>query len=247
MNIQERLEKYINPNKLPFFICVGSALHSYDMVGPYIGSKLKEAGFRVLGTLDEPLHAKNLGEYEETIRYYSEDIICSNLYQIIAIDAIITGDDYPYNIFSEPLRPGAGVGKDIYPIGSSKIVVNPFYDSHIKNHSYLVMRFLLESVSEKAKKKMKLLGDNVFNEIIKYYNNLDEKQQKVQLTLKQTELIMGTDESLENIASFLGCSRHTIYKYVRNILPNVNKTLYKILLHELQNRIERREAYFHVR
>ncbi|MGI6707131.1 MAG: spore protease YyaC [Clostridia bacterium] len=102
-------------------LCVGTDRSTGDCLGPLIGHKLGLIRYRnvfVHGTLDEPVHAKNLCE---TIEYIHQN------YQrpfIIAIDACLGKPERIGNIVigQGALRPGAGVNKHLPPVGHIHIV-----------------------------------------------------------------------------------------------------------------------------
>lgn len=93
------------------FLCIGTDRSTGDSLGPYIGTKLKEKGYKnVYGTLDEPVHAMNL---EETIANFSKDKF------VIAFDACLghSASVGYIQVVNGPLRPGAGVGKNLPHVG----------------------------------------------------------------------------------------------------------------------------------
>ncbi|WP_077369266.1 spore protease YyaC [Anaerosalibacter sp. Marseille-P3206] len=108
-------------------LCIGSDRSTGDSLGPLVGYKLKSMLFKhkevvLLGTLDEPVHAKNL---EEKIEYIYANF--SNPF-ILAIDASLGQFDKIgfINIRKGPLKPGLGVNKILPTIGHVSItgVVN---------------------------------------------------------------------------------------------------------------------------
>ncbi|WP_236026247.1 spore protease YyaC [Alicyclobacillus acidoterrestris] len=99
-------------------VCVGTDRSTGDAFGPIIGSRLRAlpriAGVDVFGTLDEPVHAVNLGHTLERIKeQYQEPPF------VIAIDACLGKFDHVGHIMVEqgPLRPGAGVKKTLPEFG----------------------------------------------------------------------------------------------------------------------------------
>lgn len=101
-------------------VCIGTDRSTGDCLGPLIGSKMAETnhtGLEVFGTLDEPVHAGNLVDYLQKIR--------ANWHSpfIIAIDACLGRMDSVgvVNIGTGSLRPGAGVNKDLPPVGNLHI------------------------------------------------------------------------------------------------------------------------------
>jgi putative sporulation protein YyaC len=102
-------------------LCVGTDRSTGDCLGPLVGEKLKRNYFlkeaNVFGTLKEPVHAKNL---EENIDY-----IYKNIHNplIIAIDASLGKNENvgKVNLFKGSLFPGAGVNKNLRPVGDISI------------------------------------------------------------------------------------------------------------------------------
>ncbi|KMT21765.1 spore protease YyaC [Clostridium cylindrosporum] len=98
-------------------LCIGTDRSTGDSLGPLVGTRLSEAlkgsNITVLGTLHEPVHAKNIGD---NIEYINSSI--SNPF-VIAIDASLGRvDKVGYvSIFDGPIRPGAGVNKSLPHIG----------------------------------------------------------------------------------------------------------------------------------
>ncbi|MDF2533899.1 MAG: yyaC [Bacillales bacterium] len=102
------------------FVCVGSDRSTGDSLGPYVGTQLQKMGYtNVYGTLIDPVHAMTL---EETL-----EKLPTNKY-VIAIDACLGQVSSVGTIFmrEEPLKPGAGVDKELPPVGDCAIcgVVN---------------------------------------------------------------------------------------------------------------------------
>lgn len=104
-------------NKAIIFLCIGSDRATGDCLGPIIGYKLakykRHQNIFVYGTLEEPVHAKNLKKTIETIYEKHEDAY------IIAIDASLGKSSHiGYITIGEgPLKPGAGVDKDLPEVG----------------------------------------------------------------------------------------------------------------------------------
>ncbi|MEW6458753.1 MAG: spore protease YyaC, partial [Bacillota bacterium] len=106
-------------------LCIGSDRSTGDSLGPLIGSaveNLDQDFFRVYGTLAQPVHATNLQETLEAInRTYADPFI-------IAVDACLGRLESVgcVNISKGALRPGAGVKKELPPVGDVHItgVVN---------------------------------------------------------------------------------------------------------------------------
>lgn len=108
-------------------VCIGTDRSTGDCLGPLIGHKLstltKDFNFiHVLGTLENPVHAKNLSQ---TIEHIKNTYI--NPF-VIAIDASLGSmERIGYiSVTHGPLKPGAGVNKNLPTIGNIHItgVVN---------------------------------------------------------------------------------------------------------------------------
>lgn len=109
----------------PIILCIGTDRSTGDSLGPLIGTYLSRLGLpqlNILGTLDQPVHATNLAENLEYIKNSY-----NNPY-ILAIDACLGKMDSVGHITlaSGPLKPGAGVHKDLPAVGEAHLtgVVN---------------------------------------------------------------------------------------------------------------------------
>ncbi|WP_449538276.1 spore protease YyaC [Ferdinandcohnia sp. Marseille-Q9671] len=107
-------------NQPIIIFCIGTDRSTGDSLGPLIGTKIKEKGlshFHVYGTLDEPIHAVNLQEkIEEIKRNYTNPFIIgidACLGRLKSVGSITIGEG--------PIKPGAGVNKELTPIGDMHI------------------------------------------------------------------------------------------------------------------------------
>lgn len=101
------------------FVCIGTDRATGDCLGPLIGYKIKDMKYKnihVYGTLDEPVHAKNLHEYLELFKKFENPFI-------VAIDACLGRLERVgfVNIKEGPLSPGSGVNKNLPSIGNVNI------------------------------------------------------------------------------------------------------------------------------
>ena len=116
-SLKEVIDNIYNKNQNIVVLCIGTDRSTGDSLGPLVGTKLssalKDTNITVLGTVHNPVHAKNL---EENIEYIKSDI--KNPF-VIAIDASLGGvDKIGYvNVFNRPIKPGAGVNKKLPEIG----------------------------------------------------------------------------------------------------------------------------------
>lgn len=95
------------------YVCIGTDRSTGDSLGPLVGYKLKQFNIdNVYGDLEYPVHAKNIQDL-----HFSDDTL------VIAIDACIGRIDHVGNILigTGPLKPGAGVGKNLPAIGDIHI------------------------------------------------------------------------------------------------------------------------------
>ena len=102
------------------FVCIGTDRSTGDSLGPLIGYKISGLTLKnifVHGSLDKPVHAKNLDEIMGVInqKYFKPFII--------AIDACLGRMDHVgyITIGEGPLKPGSGVNKDLTPVGHINI------------------------------------------------------------------------------------------------------------------------------
>lgn len=102
-------------------LCIGTDRSTGDCLGPLVGHKLKLIRYKnitVYGTLDDPVHAKNLTDVVERIKQQHDAPF------IIAVDACLGKSERIgfISIGKGPLRPGAGVNKTLPEIGHIHIV-----------------------------------------------------------------------------------------------------------------------------
>ncbi|HOJ09156.1 MAG TPA: spore protease YyaC [Clostridiales bacterium] len=104
------------------FVCIGTDRSTGDSLGPLIGHKIMNMNNRknisVYGTLENPVHAKNLSKVMEDI-----NINCINPF-IIAIDACLGKMEHVgfVSIGEGPINPGSALKKELPPIGNIHIV-----------------------------------------------------------------------------------------------------------------------------
>jgi putative sporulation protein YyaC len=101
-------------------VCIGTDRSTGDSLGPLIGTQLKSLdlpSLHIFGSLDEPVHAVNLNETYAKITSSFE-----NPY-IIAVDACLGRytNVGMITVGEGPVLPGAGVNKDLPPIGEAHI------------------------------------------------------------------------------------------------------------------------------
>ena len=108
-------------DKQPLLIlCIGTDRSTGDALGPLTGTCLEKIvlpGATVWGTLEEPVHAANLKATLKEIRGLPDTPF------IVALDACLGPVENVGTIAVSrgPLRPGAGVNKDLPPVGDLHI------------------------------------------------------------------------------------------------------------------------------
>lgn len=120
LELRRTLRQHRMPGQELVFLCIGSDRATGDSLGPLIGHKLTQnRRFRhsVYGTLEHPVHAKNLE--------YTLDKIKKAHHQafVIAIDASLGKGEHIgcISLKSGALRPGAGVSKTLPAVGDISI------------------------------------------------------------------------------------------------------------------------------
>lgn len=116
----QRLQKV---HKEIVVLCIGTDRSTGDSLGPMVGSLLQKAQafpVAIYGNLDEPVHAMNLATTIETIHSAHKSPF------IIAIDACLgkLNNVGMVSIKEGPLRPGAGVKKELPEVGDIQITGN---------------------------------------------------------------------------------------------------------------------------
>ncbi|WP_409303539.1 spore protease YyaC [Peribacillus sp. SCS-155] len=101
-------------------VCIGTDRSTGDSLGPLVGTFLNEKSasrFHVYGTLDDPIHAMNLEEKLSEIQNNHVDPF------IIGVDACLgrLKSVGIVQIGEGPVKPGAGVNKDLPAVGNAHI------------------------------------------------------------------------------------------------------------------------------
>ncbi|SFS76013.1 spore protease YyaC [Paenibacillus sp. 453mf] len=97
-------------------VCIGTDRSTGDCLGPLVGTALSEHNspfFHLYGTLEDPVHAMNLQDTLTMIYSKHRDPY------IIGIDACLgqASSVGCIQVASGPLKPGAGVNKELPPVG----------------------------------------------------------------------------------------------------------------------------------
>lgn len=145
MNIAESITKaswfHGGFDRLPTVLCVGTDRGSGDSLGPRVGQYLKAMDnlpARVIGDINDPLHATNL---KDTLRALPggdiKIIVDAGLGKETSVGAVIITDT--------GLAPGKGVDKDLGRIDG--IGITGIVNASTQNHTGMIEDTLIESQS----------------------------------------------------------------------------------------------------
>nr|WP_317357334.1 spore protease YyaC [uncultured Tyzzerella sp.] len=116
-NLFNILYKYKDSFKTIIFLCIGSDRATGDSLGPLVGYKLSKLPLKnnifIYGTLEKPVHAKNLKDTVKEIYLKHKNPF------LIAIDASLGSKEYInyINIGEGSIKPGAGAKKNLPAVG----------------------------------------------------------------------------------------------------------------------------------
>jgi len=121
MALKELLVNLNYQNDRPLVVlAIGTDRSTGDSLGPLVGNNLERAGLKTLyvhGTLERPVHAGNLAAEVDLIgEQYSNPVI-------LAVDACLGKPESIGQVILAPgpLRPGAGVNKNLPAVGNLQI------------------------------------------------------------------------------------------------------------------------------
>lgn len=118
--LYDELTPIMKSKRVIIFLCIGTDRSTGDSLGPLVGYKLKlvkRKNLYIYGSLENPIHAKNLSSIIEKINNNF-----NNPY-IIAIDSSLGNFQNVGKVIidKKPLLPGLALGKNIQPIGNMSI------------------------------------------------------------------------------------------------------------------------------
>lgn len=146
-------------------VCIGTDRATGDSLGPLVGYKLKNLTYdkvTLYGTLDTPVHAKNLEETLSEIVEKHKDAL------VIAIDACLgaTQNVGCLSLGEGAIKPGAGVKKELPPVGHIHI-------TGIVNFSSLMNMVILQNTRLSLVMKMAdTIASGMKYCLWRYYNHL---------------------------------------------------------------------------
>ena len=124
IKIKDYLLKELNPilaqNRPIIFVCIGTDRSTGDSLGHLVGYKLKylsKNNIHIYGTLENPIHAKNMVEVLAKIKFSF-----INPY-IVAIDSCLGSLNNIGKVFiqKKPLSPGLALNKQLPAVGEMSI------------------------------------------------------------------------------------------------------------------------------
>ncbi len=154
------LKDYINLSTV--IICIGTDRCIGDCLGPLVGTMLKEKHFPlpVYGTISSPIHALNLEQKTEDIKFLHPK---SN---ILGIDACLGDKDSIGEIQCRdyPIHPGKGVGKCLPDVGENSIIgiVDSFENSEVFTNRSIRLNLIFDMA--------KVIVDSLFHSIYLNHN-----------------------------------------------------------------------------
>lgn len=165
----------LDSNRQIVFVCIGTDRSTGDSLGPLVGTLLEEKPimpFFVYGTLDEPIHAVNLSDKISEIKGKHKNPF------IIGIDACLgrLKNVGVIQIADGPVKPGAGVNKDLPEVGDIHI-------TGIVNVSGFMEFFVLQNTRLNLVLKMAKTIANGIHEATTVYQ---QQNQWSNLTWEQT-------------------------------------------------------------
>ncbi|MEF9958815.1 MAG: spore protease YyaC [Niameybacter sp.] len=145
-------------------ICIGTDRATGDSLGPLIGYKLLDLEFEkvhIYGNLDTPVHAKNLEDITVTVQNKHPHAL------VIAIDACLgtMQNVGSISIGEGSIKPGAGVQKELTPIGNLHI-------TGIVNFSSFMNMVVLQNTRLSIVMRMAdIISGGIRHCIFKYYEH----------------------------------------------------------------------------
>jgi putative sporulation protein YyaC len=142
----------ISPSRPIVVVCIGTDRSTGDSLGPLVGTMLSKRridGITIYGTLNQPVHALNLSDtMDEIAERFTHPFI-------VAIDACLGQHESigTVQVGSGPMKPGAGVNKDLQPVGNMHITgivnVGGFMEYLVLQNTRLsIVMQMAESISE---------------------------------------------------------------------------------------------------
>ena len=173
--LSEKLQTFFRavPDHRPIvFVCIGTDRSTGDSLGPLVGSFLQKNRLLkapTFGTIDHPVHAVNLGDTLRQIEQQFKDPF------IVGVDACLgqAVNVGCIQIGPGPVKPGAGVNKDLPPVG----------DIHVKgivNVGGFMEYFVLQNTRLSLVMKMAEIISESFYLALLYSNRINPMTKTVE-------------------------------------------------------------------
>lgn len=119
--LMEASAEHKTEKKVPVYVLVGATSSTGDAVGPLVGWFLKRKGFtgNFVGEMGAPVHATNIKE--KVNEAWMIAMKNDKFPYIVGVDAAI-GTVGCISVDDEPLRPGAGMDKNLPTVGQVSIM-----------------------------------------------------------------------------------------------------------------------------
>lgn len=166
---------YAGPYQEIVIICIGTDRSTGDALGPLVGTNLlkyRSSFMHVYGSIAEPVHALNLEHTIETVQQKHHNPF------IIGIDACLGQASSVGFIQANlgPVRPGAGVNKELPPVGHMHITgvvnVGGFMEYFVLQNTRL---HLVMSMSD-------IISQCLYHAIAKHFRNLGSDVARINIS-----------------------------------------------------------------
>lgn len=166
---------YAAPYQEIVIVCIGTDRSTGDALGPLVGSNLakyRSSFMHVYGSIAEPVHALNLEQTIETVHRTHRNPF------IIGIDACLGQASSVGFIQANlgPVRPGAGVNKDLPPVGHMHITgvvnVGGFMEYFVLQNTRL---HLVMSMSD-------IISQCLYHAIAKHFRSLGNNNEAINIS-----------------------------------------------------------------
>ncbi|MFC4619700.1 spore protease YyaC [Camelliibacillus cellulosilyticus] len=171
-NLESRLFD-LGPHRPIVIVCIGTDRSTGDSLGPLVGMNLEKHSqkkYYLYGTLDTPVHAVNLSAMLDDIHRKHNNAF------IIAVDACLGRHNNVglITVADGPVIPGAGVKKDLPPVGDIHI-------TGIVNVSGYMEYFVLQNTRLSLVMNMAQIISDCLHQSI---TRMGSKQKVAKITLK---------------------------------------------------------------
>lgn len=157
MKNKELLKEFFKNNEDIIIINIGTDRCTGDSYAPYVGTILNSDNnfpYKVYGTLEEPIHAQNIGDKLEIIYNNHPNS------KVIGIDAAMGDDVLKIICKNEPIKCGSAMGKNLPWVGDiciKGVVMKSRGDVHVNN--YNIYRCRLSEIIKMASETVEYIKE----------------------------------------------------------------------------------------